>query len=94
VNCIIQRHKGESPLYYAPERWENPNLSTFFTDSFSVGLCIFLLDNYLVCSEEQLPQKLLSVPLGYDEISLDNPTINTKGDFKTIANQLLMLLPQ
>jgi len=43
VNCILQRHNRESPLYFAPERWENPDLSTYLTDSFSVGLCIFLL---------------------------------------------------
>jgi len=70
VNCILQRHNRESPLYFAPERWENPDLSTFFTDSYSVGLCIFLLGNYLVCSEEQLAQKLLSVPLRSTEICL------------------------
>jgi len=55
----MKKHNRESPLYFAPERWENPELSTFFTDSFSVGLCIFFLDNYLVCSEEQLVGKLL-----------------------------------
>jgi len=86
VNCILQRHNRESPLYFAPERWGNPDLSTFFTDSYSVGLCIFLLDNYLVCSEEQLARKLLSVPLGFTEICLDmNPQINTKAYFKKIA---------
>jgi len=71
VNCILQRHNREFPLYFAPERWENPGLSTFLTDSFSVGLCIFLLDNYLVCSEEQLAQKLFSVPRGSTEIYLN-----------------------
>jgi len=45
VNCILQKHNRESPLYFAPERWENPELSTYLTDSFSVGLCIFLVGN-------------------------------------------------
>jgi len=71
VNCILQRRNRESPLYFAPEKWENPDLSTFFTDSYSVGLCIFLLGNYLVCSEEQLARKLMSVPLGSTDICLD-----------------------
>jgi len=61
VNCIIQKHDTESPLFFAPERWENPDLSTFFTDRYSVGLCIFLIDNYLVLSEEQIARKLISV---------------------------------
>jgi len=68
VDCIFQRTNRESPLYFAPERWKNPDLSTYLTDSFSVGLCIFLLDNDLVCSEEQLARKLLSVPRGSTEI--------------------------
>jgi len=68
VNCILQRHDRESPLYFAPERWENPNFSTYLTDSFSIGLCIFLLDNYLVCSEEQLARMLFSAPRGSTEI--------------------------
>ena len=52
VNCILQKSNRESPLYFAPERWANIDLSTYLTDSFSVGLCIFLIDNYIVCSEE------------------------------------------
>jgi len=84
------KHNRESPLYFAPERWENPELSTFFTDSFSVGLCIFLLDNYLVCSEEQLVRKLLEVPQGYADICLKmDSEINTKTDCYRIAKQLL-----
>jgi len=79
-------------LYFAPERWENPDLSTFFTDSFSVGLCIFLLGSYLVCSEEQLARKLVSVPQGKTEIFLEaNPKINSKAVFNKIAKQLLIL---
>ena len=83
VNCIFQSHNRESPLYFAPERWENPDLSTYLTDSFSVGLCIFLLENYLVCSEEQLAKKILSVPLKSTDVCL---VISPKG----IAKQLLM----
>jgi len=71
VNCIMQKYNRESPLYFAPEKWENPDLSTFSTDCFSVGLCIFLLNNQLICSEEQLALKLLSIPLGSTKICLD-----------------------
>jgi len=95
VNCIIQRSFTESPLYFAPERWENPNLSTFFTDRYSVGLCIFLIDNYLVFSEEQIARKLISAHQGYAEIALDmNTQMSTITGVFRIAKQLLGFLPQ
>jgi len=85
VNCILQKHNRESPLYFSLEKWENPDLSTYMTDSFSVGLCIFLLDNYSVCSEEQLVRKLFSVPRGSTAIFLNtNPWVSSNVGFKKI----------
>ena len=71
-NCIIQKYKRESLLYFAPERWEKTNPTTYKTDSFSVGICLILLDNYLVFSEEQLAEKFASFSKPYAEICADN----------------------
>ena len=79
MNCIVKKHDRESPLYFAPERWDNPDLSTYETDCYSVGLCIFLLGNFLVCSEEQLARKLISLPRGSADVCFDkNPKISSK----------------
>jgi len=75
----VKIHNRESPLYFAPERWENLNLSTYETDCYSVGLCIFLLTNFLICSEEQLARKLISLPRGSADVCFDmNPKISSK----------------
>jgi len=66
-------------LYFAPERWENPALSSYSTDGFSVGLSIFLLKNYLVFSEESLAGKLQSAPKGFTAAWFDT-NISKKTD--------------
>ena len=89
-NCILQKYNNESRVYFAPERNENLNLTTYLTDCFSVGVCLVFLDNYLVVSEEELAEKLTSVRQPYADIFADNKfAINTQTDIYSIANQLL-----
>jgi len=93
-NCIIQKYKRESLLYFAPERWEKTNPTTYKTDSFSVGICLILLDNYLVFSEEQLAEKFTSFSKPYADFCADNNIhVNKKTNIYKIANDMLSFSP-
>ena len=94
-NCIIQKYKRESLLYFAPERWEKTNPTTYKTDSFSVGICLILLDNYLVFSEEQLAGLITYFTQPYVELIFDNSNlINSQTGIFKIAKKFLLYLPE
>ena len=46
-NCAASLKEKGTIIYYAPEQWNMPGITTKKTDAFSLGLCLLILDNYL-----------------------------------------------
>ena len=53
-NCAIFLDKLGTFPYYAPERFNPLHPTTTKTDTYSLGLCLLVLDNYLTFTEETL----------------------------------------
>lgn len=74
-------------MYFAPEKLENPKSTTLKSEIFSVGLCILLLENYLMFSEEQLAEKFVSFIDPHVDICSDK-RLSGKTDKGTICNSV------
>ena len=94
-NCAASLEEKGTWIYFAPEKWNTPLITTKKTDAFSLGLCLLILDNYLNFTENDLTTKYSALinPYSYPFSDSEKGKIDRSSNIYGIANKLLAYSP-
>ena len=94
-NCAASLEEKGTWIYFAPEQWNIQRITTKKTDTFSLGLCLLILDNYLNFTENDLMRKFLDLinPYSHPFSDCEKGKIDRSSKIYDVANKLLAYSP-